>query len=219
MTEQKKAAGRAALAALLAAIMLLTALTGCTCRHGYRILEEEEIRGAAENNSYSTGIRRTVTEAALSLTGNVTYFWGGKSYCVGRDENWGAPREVTSPGHSTTGKTVPFGLDCSGFVSWCFMQTGRGTDWMLENVGDGTWNQWQKSHPIEKSALQPGDIVFTREYPGAKSNHVGIVVGFLESGEPLIAHCSPTENSVVVSTCADTFRYYRTYDFLNEGGN
>lgn len=215
MTERRKTISRAALAALLAAMMILTALAGPACSRGYRVLKETEIRKAAESNSYSTDMRRVVTEAALSLVGEITYFWGGKSYCVGRDENWGTPREVTSPGHSTSGQTIPFGLDCSGFVSWCFMQTGGGTAWMLENVGDGTWNQWERSRPIEKAELQPGDIVFVREYPGAKGNHVGIVVGFLKNGEPLIAHCSPSENGVVVTTCADAFHYYRTYDFLD----
>jgi cell wall-associated NlpC family hydrolase len=208
---------REALSALLAVTILITALSGAACRRGdgYRILTDDEIREATANNAYSSDIRRTVTEAALSLVGEVGYFWGGKSYCLGRDANWGTPREVTSPGHRTTGETIPFGLDCSGFVSWCFMQTGGDTAWMLENVGDGTWNQWQKSQPIDKSELQSGDIVFTKEYPGAKSNHVGIVVGFLKDGEPLIAHCSPGENGVVVSTCADTFRYFRSYGFLN----
>ena len=37
----------------------------------------------------------------------------------------------------------------------------------------------------------------------------GICVGFMKNGEPLIAHCSATQNKVVVSTCGSEFKYFR----------
>ncbi|MBR6007198.1 MAG: C40 family peptidase [Clostridia bacterium] len=204
-------------AALLLAAAVLAGI--CACAGGYRVLREREIERNTANNEYASEEQRTVAEAALSLVGRVHYFWGGKSWLEGEDPAWGQPREVTGEGHGTTGKTLPFGLDCSGFVGWCFMQTGRGREWVLENVGEGTWHQWQNSFAVEKDELRIGDIVFSNEYPGAKSNHVGIVVGFLGngSGEPLIAHCTPSADTVVVSTMGDTFNYYRRFAFLNGG--
>lgn len=57
--------------------------------------------------------------------------------------------------------------------------------------------------------LRTGDLAFINKYPGSDGNHVGICVGFLKNGEPLIAHCSATQNKVVVSTCGSEFKYFR----------
>ena len=59
-------------------------------------------------SEYSTEAERTLAESALMLVGKVNYFWGGKSYTVGWDDRWGKPAEVTSPGHSTSGTTIPW---------------------------------------------------------------------------------------------------------------
>lgn len=197
---------RAAALALAAFCMLIAS----SCSGGYLTLTGKQAEKAAERNEYSFDDQRAVTEAALSLVGRVSYFWGGKYYSVGECPDWGSPREVTSSGHGTSGTVIPFGLDCSGFVTWCYCQTGAGKERVLETVGDGTWNQWFKSEPIDISEARPGDVAFSREYPGAKSNHIGVVVGFM-GGEPIIAHCTPSANTVVVSTCGDTFVYFRRF--------
>lgn len=123
----------------------------------------------------------------LCLSGKVNYFWGGKSYTVGWDDRWGKPAEVTSPGHSTSGTTIPYGLDCSGFVLWCYIQLGADKTETIEKIGVGTWSQWDKSAEIKKSDVRIGDLAFINKYPGSDGNHVGICVGFLKNGEPLIA--------------------------------
>lgn len=64
-------------------------------------------------------LRRAFVESGAALVGRVGYFWGGKSDAVGWDARWGVPAVVTAPGSSTSGESLPFGLDCSGFVSWC----------------------------------------------------------------------------------------------------
>ncbi len=200
------------LAAALAAALLVSFIA---CSRKNKPLTERQIAEAEARNSYDSEEQRTVVRAAISIVGRVGYFWGGKSFAIGPDPDWGAPREVTSTGHSTTGKTLPYGLDCSGFVQWCFAQLGRGSEWTSENVGEGTWHQWVNSKEIEKEELRPGDVVFAKEYPGAKSNHVGIVIGFAEDGEPLIAHCSPSYDGVVVTRCGDSFLYFRRFAFMN----
>lgn len=107
-------------------IMLIAAATYYFACRGteYRILDDAEIQQMSARSEYSTEAQRTLAESALMLVGKVNYFWGGKSYTVGWDDRWGKPAEVTSPGHSTSGTTIPYGLDCSGFVLWCYMQLG-----------------------------------------------------------------------------------------------
>ena len=101
-------------------IMLIAAATYYFACRGteYRILDDAEIQQMSARSEYSTEAQRTLAESALMLVGKVNYFWGGKSYTVGWDDRWGKPAEVTSPGHSTSGTTIPYGLDCSGFVLW-----------------------------------------------------------------------------------------------------
>ena len=60
--------------------------------------------------------RKMIVKKACSLVGKVTYFWGGKSSCIGWDSEWGKMRTVTATGSVTTGQTRPFGLDCSGIL-------------------------------------------------------------------------------------------------------
>lgn len=180
-----------------------------------RYFEGGELEAIIARNEYSSDERRIFVESALSLVGKVTYFWGGKSYSMGPDPAWGEMRKVTSPGDPTTGQTIPYGLDCSGFILWCGIQLGHGNNWASKNIGEGTWHQWQRSEAVDMSELRPGDIAFKYAYPGADTNHIGIVVGFLENGEPVMAHCSSTAGKVVVSTAADTFSIYRKLNFMD----
>ncbi len=202
---------------LIVAAVLLT-IKICSVPE-YYVLSEDEIAANTKGNEYNCEEQRIFVESALSLVGKVTYFWGGKSYKIGWDDNWGEMRLVTSPGHSTSDTEQPFGLDCSGFVSWCYIQLGHTKQEMIDSLGNGTWNQWDKSSPISKRDVRLGDIAFINKYPGNKGNHIGICVGFLESGEPLIAHCSNTMNRVVVSNCGDEFIYFRRPAFLAASGN
>lgn len=191
-----------------AAVLLAVCFAFAACRGAYRVLSEKQIEKIRAQNVYENERQRVVAEAALSLVGRVSYFWGGKYYEQGECAEWGTLKTVTSEGSSTTGSTIPFGLDCSGFVTWCYAQLGNDREWLLETIGDGTWNQWYKSEEIAKEDAGIGDIAFIRAYPTKQGNHVGIVVGFL-NGEPVIAHCSPAENGVVVTSCADTFVFFR----------
>ena len=70
-------------------------------------------------------LRESIVLTAYQLLGKVTYFWGGKSLVLGWDSRWGTPTTVTAPGSGSTGKVLPFGLDCSGFVDRTFY---NGTD-------------------------------------------------------------------------------------------
>ena len=134
--------------------------------------------------------RKDVVKNAGSLVGKVNYFWGGKSSAIGWDSAWGSMRRVTAAGSPSSGTIRAYGLDCSGFVSWVFNNSGM-------YVGDGTYGQRDRSTLVSASTVQAGDLAFLPSY-----SHVGIVVGQDISGNILVIHCSSSANNVVVSTAS-----------------
>ena len=146
--------------------------------------------------------RLSVAQCAVSLVGKVHYFWGGKSSAMGEDPRWGELTEVTSAGSESTGTEKPYGLDCSGFVAWCFIQQGLSAAEVEEQVGMGTWTQWDRTEGIAWKDLRVGDFVFQNAYPTNKGNHIGICIGFDEAGAPVFAHWA-----------GDVFRYARRPNF------
>lgn len=137
--------------------------------------------------------RRAVMEVAYSLVGKVNYFWGGKSEVIGWDSRWGISMKVTSAGSNTTGMTLPFGLDCSGFVTWVFINA-TGDPSYANVIGHGARNQYGKCEKISWNEAQPGDLVF---YPDL--GHVGIVAGKGDSGNLLVIHCASSQNTVTIT--------------------
>lgn len=132
--------------------------------------------------------RKATVKTAFSLVGKVSYFWGGKSSAIGWDSRWGTPKKVTAAGSNTTGMTIPYGLDCSGFVDWVFNNTFG----VVVGHGGGARSQYSYCRKISWAEAQPGDLVF---YPDL--GHVGIVAGYDGDGNVLIVHCSL--NGVVVT--------------------
>lgn len=149
---------------------------------------------AYAGNQISEDRIRTVA-AALSLVGKVPYFYGGKYTGTGHDPSWGIPMVVTAEGANSSGCTRDYGLDCSGFVQWSFIN-GVGSDL----VGCGTSEQWEHTTSIDPSEALPGDLMFLAgpEKTGA-SNHVGIVVGKYSNGALRVVHCSSSSGGVTVS--------------------
>ena len=137
-------------------------------------------------------LRESIVLTAYQLLGKVTYFWGGKSLVLGWDSRWGTPTTVTAPGSGSTGKVLPFGLDCSGFVDWTFYNATNGT--YLPGRGGGAASQHGYCTNIAWSDALPGDLVFY-----ADDSHVGIVCGYDSVGNLLVIHCSGGQNGVVVT--------------------
>ena len=135
--------------------------------------------------------RKSVVIKACSLVGKLTYFWGGKSSAIGWDPEWGKMKLVTAEGSRSTGCMRPFGLDCSGFVTWSFINAG----FSASAIGHGTSSQVSKGTRISLASAQPGDLAFYSDI-----SHVGIVGGKDESGNILVIHCSSGANNVVIST-------------------
>ncbi len=151
-----------------------------------------------------------VVETAESLVGKVNYFWGGKSLAIGWDNRFGTDMEVTSPGSSSTGTIRPFGLDCSGFVTWVFVNVELPTDSIESTIGHGTTAQWNVSTSIPTSAVMKGDFAFIAIPGTRKVNHIGIVTGRNDNGQIMVIHCSSGANNVSISTAESVgFLYYR----------
>lgn len=135
--------------------------------------------------------RKKVIKAACSLVGKVNYFWGGKSSAIGWDSEWGKLKTVSAEGSKTTGTKRPFGLDCSGFVTWSFINSG----FNASSIGHGTKGQIAKCSRISWSNAQAGDLAFYGDL-----SHVGIIAGKDASGNILVIHCSSSNNNVVITT-------------------
>lgn len=137
-------------------------------------------------------LRESIVLTAYQLLGKVTYFWGGKSLVLGWDSRWGTPTTVTASGSGSTGKVLPFGLDCSGFVDWTFYNATNGA--YLPGRGGGAASQHGYCTNVSWSDALPGDLVFY-----ADDSHVGIVCGYDSVGNILVIHCSGGQNGVVVT--------------------
>ena len=135
--------------------------------------------------------RKKVIKAACSLVGKVNYFWGGKSSAIGWDSEWGKLKTVSAEGSKTTGTKRPFGLDCSGFVTWSFINSG----FNASSIGHGTKGQIAKCSRISWSSAQAGDLAFYGDL-----SHVGIIAGKDAAGNILVIHCSSGRNNVVITT-------------------
>lgn len=137
--------------------------------------------------------RTEVVKRALSIVGQVHYFWGGKSLMLGKDPKWGIPTVVTASGSRTTGTVRPYGMDCSGYVDWVFYNATGGEYYL--SGGRGAIAQHRACVSLHSvSDAQPGDLIFY-----ADDEHVGIVVGRDSDGNLQIAHCNASDNNVSIT--------------------
>ncbi len=172
----------------------------------YEPVPEEVIRESIQKNGESDPTRNLVVQSAVSLVGKVHYFWGGKSFALNWDDQWGEPAIVVAEGSDSSGSERPYGLDCSGFIAWSFAQTGMSRKEVSDLVGLGTYYQFNNCQMISWKELRPGDLAF-QSLPGQGENHVGICIGFNNKGKPLFVHCNATYDNVVVTGAGDVFKY------------
>ena len=155
-------------------------------------------------------MQQDIVESAMSLVGKVHYFWGGKSTAIGWDNRWGALMEVIAPGSSTTGTIRPFGLDCSGFVAWIYVNAGVPADKIADAFGTNTSTQWKYSEPVDWDNAQIGDLAFFAVPGTTKYNHVGVIVSVGSNGRYQVVHCAAGKNNVVTGIADESgFKYIR----------
>lgn len=134
-----------------------------------------------------------MVELALSQVGKVPYFWGGKSERMGPDPRWGMLTRVTSEGSDTTGTLLPYGLDCSGLISWAAVNAAE-TVKAYDMMGEGVRAQYANCSAVPWEDARPGDLTF---FPDL--SHVGVVVGKNADGTLRVVHSSKTYGGVVLS--------------------
>lgn len=202
--EKGKAAFRLRRAALLLLAGCLLPMLLPHGRMGVPCRVEELL---AETLAGETDPERTAfVRTSCSLVDQVGYFWGGKSHSLGWDRAWGWPRRVTAAGSGTTGRIRPYGLDCSGLVSWA-AATAQGDPTAYDRVGEGVRTQY--SLCIATESPRPGDLAF---FPDL--SHVGIVLGWDREGTLWVVHCSASLGGVVVTPASVGFALYGTPGFF-----
>ena len=146
--------------------------------------------------------QRKIVEAACSLVGKVNYFWGGKFPQIGWNPEWGSLKQVTADGSPTTGTMRVYGLDCSGFVTWVFINASGNTG-AYSIIGDGTKAQWANCTQISSEQAQIGDLAFYGDL-----SHVGIVIGKDADGNLAICNCASGANNVVITGTGSGFTLF-----------
>ena len=156
--------------------------------------------------------RQQVADTALTLVGKVSYVMGGKYNYLGWNDEWGNANVAETPGEVRINRKS--GLDCSGFVSWVFVNA-LGDRAAVRVIGNGTRAQWAYSEAIGWDEGRVGDLAFYC-VPGERQyNHVGIIVAVDNDGSYLVAHCSSLQHGVVVTDGWSTgFRYLRRPAFF-----
>jgi cell wall-associated NlpC family hydrolase len=136
--------------------------------------------------------RAKVVITACSLVGKVPYFWGGKYPQIGECPEWNTPKKVTASGNKNTGKIIPYGLDCSGFIDWVFINASQN---LKANaiIGEGARQQYNNCEPLPWNEAQIGDLVFYTDL-----GHVGIIIGF-EGESPVICHENGGSDNVAIT--------------------
>ncbi len=156
--------------------------------------------------------RKQVVKTALSLVGKISYVFGGKYNRLGWNDAWGNANEAGDGENIRISQDT--GLDCSGFVSWVFINAANDPK-VLRAIGNGSSNQWAHSAAIGWDEGRPGDLAFYCAPGERQYNHVGIIVSRDEDGSYLIAHCSSLQDGVVVTDAwSSGFRYLRRSAFF-----
>ena len=146
------------------------------------------------------GTRNAVVAAAthLSEEENIPYFWGGKYSEVGVNGEWNTQKPIPSSGSSIQleGVNWPYGLDCSGFVSWAIINggfkmevsyTGAYLDYIKPNVY--TFN----TQNLKSGKIKAGDLLY-------RNGHIAIITKLdLVTGTIKVAEEKGAEYGMVVT--------------------
>ena len=92
------------------------------------------------------------------------------------------------------GGSSPKGFDCSGLTSYVYAQFGY-------SINRTASNQLSNGYSVDKSSLQPGDLVFFRQNGSTKAaSHVGIYIGNNQ-----YVHASTPGVGVIISDLDDPY--------------
>jgi len=155
--------------------------------------------------------RKYLCYSALSLVGRVPYFWCGRT-AAGWDDSWGVLKPIPNEGNDKqlVGTMWPWGLDCSGFVSWTYKTVFGGnplSDKSTVGLYEGTVVK-----QITNSELLPGDILL-------KDGHTGLFLGYDESGSMIVIHEAGTNAGCICGPYNRFTSYWRCTTVSNLEGD
>lgn len=147
------------------------------------------------------GTRDAVVAAAtyLSEEENIPYFWGGKYSKVGVNGEWNTQKPIPSSGSNIQfeGVNWPYGLDCSGFVSWAIINGG----FKMEVSYTGAYLDYIKpniyifnTQNLKSGKIKAGDLLY-------RNGHIAIITDLdLSKGTIKVAEEKNVEYGMVVTT-------------------
>lgn len=144
-----------------------------------------------------TSTRQSIIRYAMSAVGVVPYLWGG-----GHNGDLNNNLE-----HFATA-----GLDCSGFVCWCFYQAGvpvNGTNAYC--TGDFCSDTNAQFHEITRDQLKPGDMGLYNRVSGI---HIELYVGKID-GQDYWIQAPSAGKDVNLSNENSNITYYLRYNAIN----
>jgi|GEM_PF-4623897 len=155
--------------------------------------------------------RKYLCYSALSLVGRVPYFWCGRT-SAGWDDSWGILKPIPNEGNDKqiVGTMWPWGLDCSGFVSWTYKTAFGGNplgDKSTVGLYEGTVVK-----QITNNDLLPGDILL-------KDGHTGLFLGYDESGSMIVIHEAGTNAGCICGPYDKFTSYWRCTTVSNLEGD
>ncbi len=166
-------------------------------------MTDEDMARILESCKDTDGLRNEVASYALSMVGQIPYYWGGKPTSGDYEDN----DFFSYVPPDTKGRTAK-GLDCSGFVKFVYWHV-LGYPLNANNTGDFTGGQFKK---VYDSELKPGDVGLLREgysTGSGNANHIGIFVGRDESGNAIFVHCTGAPRNIVVCGMQNFKVFYR----------
>ena len=171
---------------------------------GDEALSDEQIQEIMDSIGDVSEARSSMVNFAIGNVDKISYYWGGKAKCAGFDGNdFGKTIKSDYKGRNKKG------LDCSGFVSWCYWST-TGYRPHGQNTSNFTTSLGLKK--ISANQLKPGDVGLENT-PGSKTNHIGIFVGYADNGRAKWVHCAGAPSNKVVCNTTNCFKvYYKTFN-------
>lgn len=166
---------------------------------GYNYQTKQELLDAYVESK--KGTRAKVTASAFFLATNfyhLPYFWGGGHDHIanGLDPEWGSQKTVTAADSKTTGHSLPYSVDCSGYVSWALKNGGYNINAPLEVSGLKAQGSSSTLKGIDINEVQNGDLGYLAR---GNEEHIGIIVN-KEGNELTFAHCSGSGNGMNLTT-------------------
>lgn len=127
------------------------------------------VRGAGLYSQEAAATAAVALQTVLAQKYNIKlpYWWGGKSWEIGADKSWGIYKTKYAEKYDNT--YYYYGLDCSGFTTWAYVNAGY-------NIKRGQYpGFWGSSTKLTKDNGKIGDFL-------VEEGHTTIIVGKTDKG-------------------------------------